>query len=145
MPDVAINLTPDQLKKIRDDWEVRSEMLTDSEVNAIAQKLDKVVNLPFIGEEKELIVLAKITKWVDKQLYRLLPNEYYELIRDASNGISEEEAKRIEKRLTPLINNAVNVPVLTEKQEGIVIGFILHLIITAMVKGFKLEEKPLGS
>ena len=77
---------------------------------------------------------------VDRQLYRLLPNEYYELVKDASDGISKEEAVKIEERLTPLINNVVNIPILTEKQEEKLIGLVLSLIINAMIKGFKLEE-----
>ena len=68
------------------------------------------------------------------------PNEYYELVKDSTDGISKEEAIKIEERLTPLINNVVNIPVLTEKQEKKLISLILGLIINAMVTGFKLEE-----
>ena len=70
----------------------------------------------------------------------MLPNEYYELVKDTSDGISKEEAVKIEERLTPLINNVVNIPILTEKQEEKLIGLVLSLIINAMIKGFKLEE-----
>jgi len=136
----AITLTQAQLTQIKADMDEKVEMLTDAEVNALAQKINKLINLPFLNEDKELQVFAKIVKWVDKQLYQLLPNEYYELIRDAHDGISKEEAQKIEDRLTPLINNIVNIPVLTEAQEEKLIGLVLGLIINAMVKGFKLEE-----
>ena len=139
-----ITLTKQQLEQIRNDMDKQVEMLTESEINAIAQKVNKAINLPFLSEEKEFIVFEKVIRWVDRQLYKMLPNEYYELVKDASDGISKKEAKRIEKRLTPLINNVVNIPILTERQEGKLIGLVLSLIINAMIKGFKLEEVPLA-
>jgi len=135
-----IKLTKSQLKKIKRDMDKKVEMLTDAEINAIAQKVNKIFNLPFLNEEKEFIVFGKVIKLVDRQLYHLLPNEYYELVKDSSDGISKEEAAKIEERLTPLINNVVNLPVLTEKQEEKLIGLVLSLIVNAMVKGLKLEE-----
>ncbi len=136
-----IRLTQAQLEKIKKDMTVQVEMLTDTEVNALAQKVNEAINLPFIRkEEKEFIVFVKVIKKIDQFLYNLLPNEYYELVKDASDGISKEEANKIEERLTPLINNVVNIPVLSEKQEAKLIGLVLGLIIRAMIKGFKLEE-----
>jgi hypothetical protein len=135
-----ITLTSSQLAQIKKDMNEKVEMLSDAEINALAQKVNKAINLPFLNEKKEFIVFTKVIKWVDKQLYQLLPNEYYELVKDASDGISKEEAIKIEDRLTPLINNVINIPILTEKQEEKLISLILGLIINAMIKGFKLEE-----
>ena len=135
-----ITLTTSQLEQIKRDMNEQVEMLSDAEVNALAQKVNKAINLPFLGEEKEFTVFVKLIKWIDKQLYQLLPNEYYKLVKDATDGVSKEEALEIEKRLTPLINNVVNIPILTEKQEGRLISLVLKLIINAMIKGFKLEE-----
>jgi hypothetical protein len=135
-----ITLIKGQLSQIQKDMNENVEMLSGAEVNALAQKANKAINFPFLNEEKEFIVFVKVIKWVDKQLYQLLPNEYYELVKDSTDGISKEEAIKIEDRLTPLINNVVNIPILTEKQEGKLISLILGLIINAMIKGFKLEE-----
>lgn len=140
-----ITLTKKQLEKIKSDMYEQVEMLTDGEINAIAQKVNKAFNIPFLNEEKEFIVFGKVIKWVDRKLYKLLPNEYYELVKDSSDGISKEEAIKIEERLTPLINNVVNMPILTEKQEEKLIRLVLGLIINAMVKGCKLEEVPPGA
>ncbi len=140
-----ITLTKKQLEKIKNDMYKQVEMLTDGEINAIAQKVNKAFNIPFLNEEKEFIVFGKVIKWVDRKLYKLLPNEYYELVKDSSDGISKEEAIKIEERLTPLINNVVNMPILTEKQEEKLIGLVLGLIIKAITKGFKLEEVPPGA
>lgn len=134
------NLTSDQLDQIKLDMSETIQMLSDAQVNALAQQVNKAINLPFLKEEKELIVFAKVVRLIDQKLYQLLPNEYYELVKDASNGISKEDAIVIEQRLTPLVNAAINIPVLSERLEEKLISLILGLIINAMVKGFKLEE-----
>ena len=134
-----LTLKQSQLDQIRADMNEQVEMLSDAEVNALAQKLNAAINLPFLKEEKEFIVFVKVIKLIDQQLYSLLPNEYYVLVKDTTEGISEEEAKIIKERLTPVINKVINIPVLTEDQEENLISLLLGLIINAMVKGFKLE------
>ena len=138
-----ITLSKNQLEQIRKDMNEQVKMLTIEEVNALAQKVNETINLPFLNEEKEFVVFTKVIKWIDRQLYQLLPNEYYELVKDVRDGISKEEAIKIEERLTPLINNAINIPILTERQEEKLISLVLGLIINAMIKGFNLEEVPL--
>jgi hypothetical protein len=135
-----ITLTKDHLAGISNDMDQQAEMLTDAEINALAQKINKKINLPFLSEEKELVVFAKLIKWIDRELYKILPNEYYSLIHDASDGLSSQEATDLEIRLTPLINNAINIPILSEKLEGKLISLVLSGIMGAMVKGSKLDE-----
>ena len=140
----TITLTEAQLAQIKQDMEIKEEMLTDGEINDLANKLNGKVDIPFLkDEEKEYRVLFKIIRFIDRTLYKLLPNEYYKMVKNTTDGISKEEAKELEGRLTPLINNLVNIPILTEDQEAKLIGLVLNLIINAMVKGFKLEESPI--
>ncbi|NEW85156.1 MAG: hypothetical protein GZ094_22715 [Mariniphaga sp.] len=137
-----ITLTKDHLVDISNDMDNQEEMLTDAEINALAQKVNKKINLPFLSEEKELVVFAKLVKWIDRELYKILPNEYYNLINDISDGLTIQEANDLEKRLTPLINNVINIPILSEKLEAKLISMVLGVIIGAMAKGSKLEELP---
>ncbi len=126
------------------DMNKKAEMLTDEQVNAIAQMVNNAVNLPLLGEKAEFVVFAKIVRMLDKKLYEVLPNEYYELINDASNGISEEEAAKMEERLTNLLNEKVNIPFISERKEAILIGIVIGQVVRAMVNGFKLGEKPIA-
>ena len=135
-----ITLTKDHLAGIANDMDKQEEMLTEAEINALAQKINKKINLPFLSEEKELIVFAKLVKWIDRELYKVLPNEYYSLIHDVSDGLNSQEATDLEIRLTPLINNAINIPILSEKLEAKLISLVLSGIMGAMVKGSKLDE-----
>lgn len=136
----TISLTTDHLAGITNDMDKQAEMLTDAEINALAQKVNKKINLPFLSEEKELVVFAKLVKWIDRELYKILPNEYYGLINDASNGLTTEEANDLRIRLTPMINKAINIPILSEESEEKLINTVLGAIIGAMIKGSKLEE-----
>jgi hypothetical protein len=140
-----ITLTQEQIQKIMTDMYYQSSMLTDEEVNALAETVNKAVNLPFIGEEKEFIVMVKLIKWIDSQLYSLLPNEYYELVHNAHDGISREEAIQIGNRVAPLINKIVDIPIVSEAIEGYIINMVVQLIVNAMIKGFKLEQKKIVS
>jgi len=140
-----ITLTKDHLADISNDMDKQEDMLTDAEINALAQKVNKKINLPFLSEEKELVVFAKLVKWIDRELYKILPNEYYNLIHDVTDGISIQEAYDLEKRITPIINNVVNIPILTEKLEEKLISMVLGVIIGAMAKGSKLDEEVVPS
>jgi len=134
----SITLTPSQLEQIKTDMSVTVKMLTDEEVMALAKKASEKVKIPFLSDEKEQIVLCKIIHWIDKELYQLLPNEYYALVHDATDGISPDEAKEIKARLVPLINNVIDIPILSEGMEAFLIELVLGLIIDAMVTGFNL-------
>ena len=134
-------LTVLQLEQIKTDMDEICEMLTEALVLVLAQKVNEKVNIPFLSESKELKVFFKIIRWIDKELYKILPNEYYELIHDSTDGISEEEAENLRTRLVPLINKVIDIPILPEGVEAFIIDFVLNLIIKAMIKGFKLEEK----
>lgn len=134
------SLSPEKMAEIRHQYFMKSSMLTDNEILHLARKVNQVVNLPFISEEKELIVFCRIVHWVDVKLYSLLPNEYYSLIRNSSDGISEDEADLIVERISPLIAGVVDIPFVPEAIEKRVIALILSLIINAMIKGFKLEN-----
>ena len=133
VPD-AVRLTATAYKKVGTDAD-KAEMLTQKEVEAIATKLNKVINLPILKEEKEQIIFVKIVKQIDMFLYGVLPNEIYELIRVASDGITDKDALIIEENLTKLANDYINLPFLTEPMEETVFRVVIGIIVRAMLKG----------
>jgi hypothetical protein len=136
----TLALTQQQLDKVTNDMNSNAVMLSDSEIKALAQKINGKFNIPVLGETGELIVFAKIVKLIDRKLSQLLPNEFYKLVKDSTDGISKDEAISLEKRLTPLINDRINIPILSEDQEEKLISMVLGIIINAMVKGAHLEQ-----
>jgi hypothetical protein len=108
-------------------------MLTPREVERIATKINKEVNLPFLNELKEQKLFVKLIGWVDEKIYTVLPNEYYEMVRYVEDGISLSEAESIKVTLTDKINKAIDLPILPERTEGYLFGKIIGLIVDAMV------------
>jgi len=140
----TLTLDKATLEAIKTDMNEKSEMLSDAQINALAQKVNDAINLPILGEKAEFKVFAKIIRVIDRKLYELLPNEYYELVNDASNGISEDDALRLEDRLTKLLNENINIPFISEAKEEMLIRLVISQLVRAMVKGFKLAEKPIA-
>jgi len=138
VPD-AIKLTAAAYKSALADAD-KTEMLTQKEVEAIATKLNHVINLPLLNEKREQIVFVKIVKQVDMFLYRVLPNEIYELIRVASDGISEQDVPLIEENLAALANGYINLPFLSESQEETVFRVVIGVIVRSMMKGRTIKD-----
>ena len=130
----VIKLTEKQRNKVLNDADQKKEMLTDAQLESIAEKLNGWVNVPFIGEEKEKIALVKLVKQVDRFVYSNLPNEIYELVDSRKIGISASDAELIEERLASIINRHINIPYLTERLEQKVFEFILGIIASALIK-----------
>jgi hypothetical protein len=114
--------------------------LTEEEVKGLAEKLNRKINIPIIGETGEEKILIKIILKIDNFIYENLPNEFYELARTAENGIDEEEAKMITGRLTKLANEKINLPFLSEKAEEKIIKYVIKLIVKSAIKKHALNE-----
>ncbi len=133
----TITLTNDQVQAILDDADKKVEMLSMQELEVIASKLSEVVKIPFLGlsEKQKQVILVKIVKQIDRALYKVLPNEVYEMVKDAHDGISEEEAKKIKTRLAQIVNKVVDIPIVGEEVEELIFETVLDLIVLAMQKG----------
>ncbi|MFA8435900.1 MAG: hypothetical protein ACEPOZ_15390 [Marinifilaceae bacterium] len=118
----------------------KEQLLTDGQVRAIAQRLNEKINLPILKEGAELKIFIKVVRKIDRLLYNLLPNEIYELVHDATDGIDHEELQEIKRRIIPLINKAINLPFISERREAKLIGMVLDIIFTALEKEHKLKE-----
>ena len=134
---MEIALTADELKGIDKDNNGKS-MLTDEQVMGIATIVNSKINIPILNEKKEQIVFCKIVRLIDTKLYEILPNEYYELINNLEDGITDKEAEIMNKRLTKLLNRKINIPILNEKKEAKLIKKVLSIIINALRKNTKL-------
>lgn len=133
MPD-GVKLSTDEHKKVEADAK-KTSMLTEKELEAIATKLNHVIDLPLIKEGTEQIIFVKIVKLIDQFLYGVLPNEIYELIRVASDGISEQDAVLIEENLTNLVNRKIDLPFLNERAEETAFRVVIGVIVKALLKG----------
>ena len=116
-----------------------TQMLTKDEVELIASKLNHAVNLPILNEAREQLVFSKLVMLIDRFLYNVLPNEIYELIRDASDGIQAHDLPNIEDNLVSLATEYLNIPFLSRSQEETVYRVVIGLIVRSMLKGNTLD------
>ena len=136
-------LTQDQFVELLDGYFAKPEKrykMTLEEIKDLAQRLNGKVDVPIINETKEEKILIEIGMKVDTFLYDNLPNEFYDLVRSVEDGIDEDEAKRLIKRLAKLANEKIYIPYLPEKMEYIAIRFIIATIINAARKNWDLAK-----
>lgn len=130
-------LTEEQFRNLLDDYFAKPEKrtkLTAQEVKDLAKRLNKKINVPIVRETGEEKILIKVVMKVDNFLYDNLPNEFYELVRSLDQGIDDEEAKRLIKRLSKLANTHIDIPYLPEAMEYVAIRFVIGIIINAARK-----------
>ncbi|MBC8402271.1 MAG: hypothetical protein H8E14_12350 [Candidatus Marinimicrobia bacterium] len=136
-------LTVDQFRSLVEGYfakpDDRSKM-SDEEIKDLAKRLNKKINVPIISETGEEKILIKIVMKIDRFLYDNLPNEFYELVRSADQGIDDDEAKRLIVRLSKLANQHVDIPYIPEQMEYIAIRFIITTIINAARKQWDIKK-----
>jgi len=137
----AIVLTEEQREIIRRDMDSQIEMLSDEEVEALASKLNKKIDIPFIPEGTEQVIFVKTVKQFDRMLYQSLPNELYGLVKNASAGISEKDAEALKLVLGTRMNNRLDIPYVPEWVEQEIFELLLDLIVKAMRKKYSIIDQ----
>lgn len=111
--ETAAEMATDDFKKLLGEFYAkprhRSKM-TDEEIKDMAQRLNRIINVPIINETGEEKILVKIILKIDNFLYDNLPNELYDLVRDVKKGIDDKKARRLIRRLTRLANEKIDIP-----------------------------------
>lgn len=134
----TIQITDKQRDKIIEEMYVQKDMLTVEEVGYLATQLNAKINLPFANEKTEQKIYIKFVTKVDRLLYESLPNELYGLIKDSTDGISEEEADKLINILSTRINNKFDIKYIPEWVEQEIFEFLIGLIVKAMRKGYRM-------
>lgn len=137
----AIVLTEEQREIIRRDMDSQIEMLSDEEVEVLASKLNKKIDIPFIPEGTEQVIFVKTVRQFDRMLYQSLPNELYGLVKNASAGISEKDAEALKLVLGTRLNNRIDIPYVPEWVEQEIFELLLDLIVKAMRKKYSIIDQ----
>lgn len=135
-----VKLTKEEWEKLNADMSaVTRELLTEEEVVRLATVLNRIIDISmFIGEAKEHTIFVKFVKVVDEFLYNVLPNEVYDQVHDIHDGVSDEEAERLNKTLTILVNKQVNIPWLPEIVEKEIFRLAIDIIMNGIRKGYNI-------
>jgi len=118
-------------------------MLSQEQINYIADKLNKKINIPIIGEKFEKKLIIKGLEKVDTELEQHLPAEWSKLLDDVSDGIepgSPADLQSIKDNLVAFLNKKIDIPIIGEKAEAKLFGFAIDMIFDALQKGKKLQD-----
>ncbi len=138
----SITLTDEQREQIVNDMDVQIEMLSADEVEVLATKLNEKIDIPYIKEGTEQTIMVKIVKKIDRLLYRKLPNEIYGLVKNSSDGISDEDARQLKAVLATRINKEFDIPYIPEWIEQEILEMAIGLLVNGMRKNFSVMELP---
>jgi len=141
-PKSLSQLSTEDFLKILDGYfapnQKRSRLMPE-EIQALAIRFNERINVPLISETLEEVILFKVILKIDVFLYDHLPNELYDMIRSADQGLTESESKSILKRLISVANKKIDIPYLPEIIEHFVIRFVITVILKAMSKTWTLD------
>lgn len=139
----VVSLQKKDWDKIRTDF-TKTEMMSEEEINILATKLNARVDLPFVREDTEQVIAAKIIRRIDRFLQANLPVEIYSVVRSAEGGFTEDEITILKERFTAIANGIINIPYVPEALERTIISFVLNQIFNAMRKGVVLAEDKIN-
>lgn len=137
----TIILTEEQRKQVLHEFDVQIEMLSAEEVEVLASKLNKKIDLPFITEGTEQVIFVKTVKVFDRLLYQNIPNELYGLIKNTSDGISDKDAEELKLVLGSRLSKSLEIPYVPEWVEQQVFEILIGLVVDAMKKGCSLLKQ----
>ncbi|WP_250462853.1 hypothetical protein [Microbulbifer litoralis] len=138
----TITLTDDQYSQVVEDMDKQIEMLSKEEIEAIASRLNEKIDIPFFSDGREKTIFVKITKKVDRLLYRHLPNEIYGCVKSISDGISDKDAEQIKSVMGSRLNKDFNIPYLPEWVELQIFEMLVGLLVGAMRQNYSALELP---
>jgi len=138
----SITLTEEQRDQIASDMDNQVEMLNAEEVEALATKLNEKIDIPYIDDNAEQLIMVKIVKKIDRLLYRKLPNEIYGLVKNSRDGISDDDARQLKAVLATRINKEFDIPYIPEWIEQEILELSIGLIVNGMRKNYSVMELP---
>lgn len=116
-------------------------MLSKEQIDTIAIKANKKVDLPIVGEKFEKKMLVFGLKKIDKILDEQLPPDFAKLLDDVSDGFepgTPADLDKVKDHLVSYLNKKIDLPLLGEKGEKELFNVAVDIIIDAMRKNDKL-------
>ena len=106
-----------------------------------ATLINNVVDVPIINEATEQIIALKAVDVVADHMEAELEKAGLATFFDGVRDMSEKDVDKWVKKVAERVNEAVDLPMLDETQEGIVIEMVVRLIAHKFVEGNKKREK----
>ncbi len=108
-------------------------ILTVSQREAFATKLNKEINIPLVRERREQVIFRKIVDSADKHMGKYIPDEYLEAITSRNISVEELVTDALQENLTPLLASLIPLPMFPRSLKEQIIDLIIKWIVDAMI------------
>ena len=100
----------------------------------LAGLLDDAIKLKGVMELVDGLVFRQLLTLLDDQLINKLPEAIKVKLAQIAEAVIAEDVETAETLATDLINSLIDVPVLDEESEGLLIGALVRLIVSSVLK-----------
>jgi hypothetical protein len=100
----------------------------------LAGLLDDAIKLKGILELVDGLVFRQLLTLLDDQLIDKLPEAIKVKLTQIAEAVIANDVEAAETLATDLINSLIDVPVLDEEAEGLLIGALVRLIVSSVLK-----------
>lgn len=116
-----------------------TKLFTDTQRVRLAEKLDGYVNTGLLVDLIDGPFFMWVVERVEAILLSALPQAAVDVMNDLRKG--EPDNSAIKKRLTQLLNQKVNIPLIPEEAEEKFFEFLIGVLIDALDVGRRLESR----
>jgi hypothetical protein len=100
----------------------------------LAGLLDDAIKLKGLMELVDGLVFRALLTLLDDQLIDKLPEAIKVQLSQIAEAVIAEDVETAETLATDLINSLIDVPLLDEESEGLLIGALVRLIVSSVLK-----------
>jgi len=100
----------------------------------LAGLLDDAIKLKGVMELVDGLVFRQLLTLLDDQLINKLPEDIKVKLAQIAEAVIADDVETAETLATDLINSLIDVPVLDEESEGLLIGALVRLIVSSVLK-----------
>ncbi len=109
-------------------------MLSQTQLNSIADQINAKVDLPFLGENQEKQILMSIIGQAGSLLSSVLPQQYHAMLGDPNAGVDKAEATAVGNGLMEKLTSSVNMDMFGSVGKSIASTFV-ESIVNGLQKG----------
>jgi len=109
-------------------------IFTTEQEKKLAVLLDDAIKLKGVLELIDGVVFKALITLLDDTAIDKLPEKIKSNLSELANAIMNNDVETSEQIATDLINELVNVPKLDEESEGLLIGALVRLIVSSVLK-----------
>lgn len=112
--------------------------LTSSKKALIVNKINDIVDLPFLDENFEAVLLLGLLDQIDLLVISKLKISLNDYLFDDQQGL-DLHVGEVKDKLVEIVNEAVNIPVLDEEQETKLFNAVLDTITSFAKVGERID------